>query len=319
MKKTVIVYLIMFQAVCALAQQEPQYSHDMFNQMTVNPGYAGSSGMMNTSIIYRQQWVGFTGAPQTATFNLDAAVNLLGRPSGIGLSIIQDELGNNKDFHINLAYAWKKELGTGTLGAGIGLGVLNQTVKNNWIAPEGGSSVPAESDPAVPALEGGKTVFDLGFGLYYKTTDWYTGLSISHLNQADIRFEGQTKEQGGVTALKRHYYLTGGYTFQLPWPQFELTPSLFIKSDGTTLQFTATPLITYNKKVWGGLSYRYGDAIIVMAGLELISGLKIGYAYDLPTHKIIKYSSGTHEVYISYGFNLSFDKGPMQVKSVRFL
>jgi type IX secretion system PorP/SprF family membrane protein len=113
--------------------------------------------------------------------------------------------------------------------------------------------------------------------------------------------------------------MTGGYTLQLPNPSLELLPSLFVYSDGKIAQFTVTSLLRYNKKVWGGVSYRAGDALIGIIGLELFNGIRIGYSYDFTISDMGKTSGGSHEFMVNYCFDLSLGKSPMKYKSIRFL
>ncbi|MBK7134550.1 MAG: type IX secretion system membrane protein PorP/SprF [Bacteroidales bacterium] len=123
----------------------------------------------------------------------------------------------------------------------------------------------------------------------------------------------------GTYYVSRHYYLTSGYTLQLRNPSFELIPSVFAFSDGKIIQFTVNSLVRYNKKIWGGVSYRAGDALIGMIGLELYNGLRLGYAYDFTVSDMSKSNSGSHEFMVNYCFDLSLGKSPMKYKSIRFL
>ncbi len=312
MKKITFIVLIIFIGLNTQAQQFPQFSHNMFNMMAINPGFAGSSGEVRTTLIGRQQWVGLDGAPTTNLFSIDAAVKLFGIKSGVGLNIVQDKIGFNDDFYINAAYSYRLDLGTGTLGIGLGLGIANMSLKPTWVIPDGANFTPAESDPSIPN-ESSKMGFDLNTGIYYYTNKYYVGLSTTHITQTDFQLEK------GSPSLKRHYFLTGGITLPLPFPQFEITPSAFIKFDGTAAQYSANAIVTYNKKFWGGFTYRLGDAVVVMAGAKLITGLKIGYAYGLSINKLGAYNDGSHEIMVSYQFNLNFDKGTGYSKSVRFL
>ncbi|MCF6242189.1 MAG: type IX secretion system membrane protein PorP/SprF, partial [Bacteroidales bacterium] len=98
-----------------------------------------------------------------------------------------------------------------------------------------------------------------------------------------------------------------------------LSPNLLIKSDAASAQITINLTATYNKKFWGGVTYRTMDAIDVMAGIELFNGIRIGYAYGLNFSKLISTNGGSHEVMLGYCFSLGFDKSPQKYKSVRFL
>lgn len=136
---------------------------------------------------------------------------------------------------------------------------------------------------------------------------------MTHLNQPKIKYSK------GTPYVSRHYYITAGYTLQLPNPSLELLPSLFAFSDGKVTQFTITSLVRYNKKVWGGVSYRAGDALTGLVGFELYNGIRIGYAYDFTLSDIRKNSSGSHEFMVNYCFDLNLGRSPMKYKSIRFL
>jgi len=312
MRKIVLIIFVLTFSLISKAQQFPQFSHDMFNMMSVNPGFAGSSGEVRATLLSRQQWVGLEGAPITNLVSADAALKIFGIRSGIGLNIIQDEIGFNNDFYLNAAYSYRTDIGSGTLGIGLGLGLANMTLTPTWVIPEGANFTPAESDPSIPD-ESTKMGFDLNGGLYYYTKNYYIGLSTTHLTETNFVLEK------GTPSLERHYFLAFGATLPLSNPKLELSPSTFIKFDGTAAQYSASALVTYNKKVWGGLTYRLGDAIIAMAGTKLITGLKIGLAYDLSINKLSAYNNGSFEVMVNYQFNLEFGKGPQYSKSVRFL
>ena len=51
-------------------QQDAQYTQYMYNTVSVNPGYAGSRGHLSIAALYRNQWVGLDGAPETQPLNL---------------------------------------------------------------------------------------------------------------------------------------------------------------------------------------------------------------------------------------------------------
>jgi type IX secretion system PorP/SprF family membrane protein len=281
--------------------------------MSYNPGIAGTSGLICATAINRQQWVGFNGAPSTTVFNISAPVTLFKIKSGVGLQLQSDNIGFDKDINISGTYSYLLEMGQGTMGIGLSLGMLNETLTPSWSIPSDDSHTPATGDPLIPENKESFLSFDMGMGVYYKSEKYYAAFSVTHLNQPKLDF---TK---GESYISRHFYLTAGYTLQLPNPALELLPSVFLFSDGKVSQVTVTSLVRYNKKVWGGVSYRDGDALIGMAGFELYNGLRIGYAYDFTISDIRKSSSGSHEFMVNYCFDLSLGKSPIKYKSVRFL
>jgi type IX secretion system PorP/SprF family membrane protein len=314
MKRTYSTFLfLVLMTIHGLSQQDPLSSQYMFNTLTYNPGVAGTSGMICATALNRQQWVGFKGAPSTTLFNISAPVSPFKISSGVGLLIQSDNIGFDKDISLSAAYSYLMDIGTGKLGAGISLGMLNKTLEPDWYIPTGDGFTSPDQDPLIPTSKESYVAFDAGLGLYYKADKYYASLSVTHINQPKIRF---TK---GLPYISRHYYLTAGYTVQLPNPSLELLPSFFVFSDGKVAQFNFTSLLRYNKKAWGGVSYRAGDALTGMIGIELYNGLRIGYAYDFPLSDIRKNTTGSHEFMVNYCFDLSLGKSPMRYKSIRFL
>jgi type IX secretion system PorP/SprF family membrane protein len=313
-KKTNSVFLLLSIIYSvAFSQQDPRLSNYMFNTMQYNPGVAGTSGMVCATALNRQQWIGFEGAPSTTLFNVNAPVKLLGISSGVGLGVTSDNIGYDKDISILGTYSVLLDIGQGKMGIGINAGMLNKTLNPEWKIPGGDAHTPPSGDPLIPENKESYVAFDAGLGVYYTTGKYYAAASVTHINQPKIKF---TK---GQPYISRHYYLTAGYNLQLPNPAMELLPSAFIVSDGKVVQFSISSLIRYNKKVWGGVSYRPGDALTGIAGVELFNGIRIGYAYDFPVSDIRKSSSGSHEFMVNYCFDLSTGRSPMRYKSIRFL
>jgi type IX secretion system PorP/SprF family membrane protein len=285
----------------------------MFNHLTVNPGFAGSNEAICASALHRQQYMGFEGYPVTTIFNVDAPIKSIS--SGLGLTIINDKAGNEKNVALKLAYAYKMDLGDGKLGIGLNVGILNQSLDGEWITPSDLANDGGGNDPSIPQANASHLAFDMALGVFYRTNDLYFGLSSTHLTQPKMDFD-----LSNASMIKRHYYITAGYFYQLPSnPLFEIRPSLFVKSDGATAQIDVNATVLYNKMIWGGVTYRTSDAIIGMLGIELKNGIKVGYAFDVVTSKIGSYNRLSHEVILGYCFNVSMDKRRGGYKSVRFL
>ena len=304
--------LLIITTFAARAQQDPQYSQNIFNHLAVNPGIAGNSGLINASLLNRFQWVGFPGAPQTTAFDIDASLKLIGENDGLGLSVVNDVAGYEKSVSLGVNYSWRTKVGNGMLGSGISLGVLNKKLTPDWNSEEGGDIVNG-SDPALPQQEVNGNLLEIGAGLFYNHKNYYLGLSVTHLNQATFSFEEE-----GQYSVKRHYYFTGGYSFPLDGGKIEVTPSFFLKSDAVNHQIDATCLVKYDNRILGGIGFRPNDAVIILLGTELQNGLKLGYSYDISTSALSAYNSGSHELFVAY--SIAFNKKKThKYKSVRFL
>jgi type IX secretion system PorP/SprF family membrane protein len=296
----------------ASGQQDPQFSQNRFNQLTVNPGFAGSSGLINFSLLNRYQWVGFPGAPVTIVFNTDASVHLIGKNDGIGLSVINDVIGFEKNISVGLNYSWRTKVGNGQLGSGISLGLMNKNLNIDMTGIDGSDLVNL-SDPSLPQGKASGVMADIGAGIYYQHKNYEIALSARHLNQPTLSFD-----ESGRYSIKRHYYMSGSYTFQMANERLEALPWFFFKTDATTWQADINMTLQYDKRFWGGLGYRVGDAVVVTAGAELWNGIKFGYAYDISISALSRYNSGSHEFFIAYSV-LLYKKRIHKYRSVRFL
>ena len=304
--------LIIFGNFVAEGQQDPQFSQNRFNQLTVNPGFAGSSGFINFSVLNRYQWVGFPGAPVTTVFNTDAAVRLIGANDGIGFSVINDVIGFEKNISIGLNYSYRTKLGDGILGSGVSLGFMNKNLNLDMTGIDGGDLVNS-SDPSLPQGKASGVMADIGIGFFYQHKDYDLSFSARHLNQPTLTFD-----ESGSYSIRRHYYLSGSYNLQTANERLEAIPALFIKTEGTTWQADLNMNFLYDKRFWGGIGYRIGDAIIVNAGAELWNGIKFGYCYDISTSALSRYNGGSHEFFFAYSV-LLYKKRTHKYRSVRFL
>jgi len=291
----------------SLAQQEPQFQQNMFNQMTINPGYAGTKGSICTNALYRNQWVGFVGSPSTFLINVDAPVKIL--KGGLGLTVISDELGLQSTLYTRLSYSFHKNLGPGQLGIGIRGGFINSQINGEDFVP-----FDNQADPTIPIeqLSGGAVTF--GFGLYYSTPTYYVGLSSTQLSESAAGFDQIDFK------LKRHFYATGGFTQRLT-AELELKPSLYAKlGPAVAPQIDLSALLFYNNQFWAGVGYRAFDvdAIPIYVGV-LWNNLKIGYSYDISLNALRGFNSGSHEVFVGYCFKLNEKVTAQRYRNVRFL
>src|SRR5687767_12708763 len=86
--------LVTFSVKRMHAQQDPMYSQYMFNQLSVNPAYAGVREMLTMTALYRKQWVGVSGAPTTFTFSADSPIR--NQKMALGFNLVSDKIGISK-------------------------------------------------------------------------------------------------------------------------------------------------------------------------------------------------------------------------------
>ena len=225
---------------------------------------------------------------------------------------MNDVIGYEKNVSVGFLYSWRKQLGTGMLGSGISLGLMNKDLKPGWTGADGSELVNL-SDPEIPQQETNGILADVGIGLFYQNKDYYLGLSVKHISQPSFSYE-----QTGRYSIPRNYNLTGGYNIRTENEIVELLPSFFFKTDAAAYQIDLNMLVRYDNRLWGGLGYRLDDAVILLLGAELRNGIRYGYAYDMSTSALSRYNSGSHEVYLAYSVLLG-KKKTHKYKSVRFL
>ena len=158
--------------------------------------------------------------------------------------------------------------------------------------------------------------------MFYRTEELYVGISSTHIMQDEFVYQTESTAPALSEAKEkiiRHYYLTAGYNLQMSNPSFELIPSVFVQSDARVTKIDLNTVFMYNKKLWAGVTYRVGSAVVGMAGINILNGIKVGYSYDFDTSALSNYSKGSHEVMVGYEFRIGIERIPQKYKSIRFL
>ena len=317
MRKTLTIIAFSITGLVTFAQQDAQFSMNMFNRLAVNPAYAGMNKALCATLLYRQQWTNFPGAPKTVLLSVDYGQILGG---GLGITVDQDALGFDKTLKAKLAYSFHRPVGPGTLGIGLDVGMIQKSLSGAFIAPDGTSTAGGGgTDQAIPWTGTSATTYDVGLGLYYQTKQLYVGLSSLHLPEQQL-----TKKGGAASTtydfnfkVARHYYVMAGYTFQLG-STFDLRPSVLAKSDASSTQLDINLLAYWKKMVFIGASYRLSDALVGIVGLEW-NGIRFGYSYDMTTSAIKNHSSGSHEIMLGYCHRFTKPEHRQSHTNVRFL
>lgn len=321
MRKSLTIFMCSFVGLVSFAQQDAQFSMNMFNRLGVNPGYAGttysgykSQGVCAT-LLYRNQWTGFSGGPKSILFSADYGTIFNG---GVGLTVSQDKAGFEKTTMAKLAYSYHLHVGTsGVLGIGADVGMLQKGLNGDFRSPDGYSTGNPGPDNSIPYPGTSATTYDLGLGIYYTTKRLYVGISSLHLPEQTLKkTEGGTGGYSFDYTVARHYYIMAGYTFM--GQSLDLTPSILTKSDATSTQLDVNLMAKWKKMLFFGVSYRLTDAAVAMVGLEWMN-FKVGYAYDYTLSPLKNHSSGSHEIML--GFCHKFPKPDYKQShvNVRFL
>ena len=296
MKKLFTALLILL-ATSVFAQQDPLFSQYMFNKLVVNPGYAGSRELLAFDAIYRNQWVNIEGAPKTISASLHTPLN---NPHlALGMSILNDRLGPMKYNSVMATFAYRIIFPEGKLSFGLQAGIKHSGLDYNNLESFD------ESDPLFIYQIKNKVVPDANFGVYYYTDMYYVGLSSHQLLQNQTVVVTDTAGNNQFTKLLTHFYGMAGVA--LPITDYVVfRPSIlakFVKNAPPQLDLNASFL--FSKVLWLGVSYRTEKAISLMTEINVLQNLRIGYSYDIWLNELKVYNKGSHEIRLSYDFNLN--------------
>jgi type IX secretion system PorP/SprF family membrane protein len=287
---TLATILLLWVAHTAAAQQDPAYSLFMYNGVAVNPAVAGSAETLSATALYRKQWAGIKGSPETQTLNVDAPC--WNDKVGLGLSVINDKVGVVQNLNINVQYAYRIQFSAGTLSMGL------QAGSNNYKANY--TSVVTSSQNAMDnsfSENSNRMIFNFGAGVYYYSPKFYTGFSVPHvINQ---RLDGIQDKNGVQSHQYRHYFLTAGAVFDVS-ENVKVKPSTLIKvAEGAPLQVDINSNFWYDEKVSLGFSYRTNDSFSTLFQFQL-NRFRIGYAHDFIISSLSRYTGGNNEIMVRY-------------------
>lgn len=292
--RTKLFFFVIITAVVfpGYAQQDAQYTQYMYNTININPAYAGSRGALSIFGLYRTQWVGLDGAPETSAFSINTPIN--SRRLGIGLSLVNDKIGptNENNLSADLSYTIPTSASF-KLSFGIKATANLFNLDINKLNPED------QGDPQFQDLNN-KFSPNIGAGIYWHSDKAYIGLSVPNFIETN-RYDDNDV---AIYKDKINYYLIGGYVFNLDKYQYiKFKPAVLAKmTDGAPLQVDVSANFMFADRFVLGAAYRWSASVSAMAGFQITDGLYIGYGYDRETTNLNNYNSGSHEIFLRYEF-----------------
>jgi type IX secretion system PorP/SprF family membrane protein len=287
-----LLLIVMFKVN---AQQRPLYSQYMLNQYIINPAYTGLNDYYVASTNYRYQWVGIEDAPRTYALTVHGP----GKSGnyGLGGSLYNDVTGPTSKSGMYLSYAYHFQVSTKQMvSMGLSGGIMQYKVDGTKIDVfEPGDQVLSNSRLTT-------LIPDFGWGVYWSQKDkFYLGLSTPQFIQSRISFSENNIKSPSILTI--HYFLNGGYTFNLN-DNFDVEPSFLVKySYPVDIQVDAGARIIFRKFIWLGGVFRTNDAISAIVGFNTPNDqMSFGYSYDLTTTNLSNYSFGTHELMVTAKF-----------------
>ncbi|MEM1118912.1 MAG: type IX secretion system membrane protein PorP/SprF [Bacteroidota bacterium] len=299
--------LILFVGSAVQAQQEAHYTHFMYTKQLLNPGYVGSSGNMNFMGLYRKQWIGFEGAPESQLLTFNAP--FLDPRVGFGVAVSRRVAGDRTEYLGNLSYSYDM-INQDDLSLRFG---IMGTIKSLEFDPLGpGTAVINTSDPVISDITGddfSRIGGNVGAGLYLNIKEAYIGFSVPNILTREIGRDGD----GAVE--KPHFYGMAGAIIPVPESQFSIYPNVLFKYvENAPYSLDINLSAIYNNVFTFGASYRYGqensDSVDFLARYQVSPQFGLGVAYDLPLSDIRTTNSGSIELMLTYGLGGSNGKNP---------
>ena len=289
MRRFIILIFIALSLFEVKAQQDEQMSLYMYNPLYFNPAYAGSRDAISMVAIGRFQWVNFNGAPMSQWFSVHSPI--LHKTIGVGGHFINDRIGdrNRTSGYVDLSSGIRLNKKNDKLSVGISFGFdalsydFTQSVVNDPNDPYFGTQLSV-------------TKPNIGAGLYYYGNRHFFGISVPRLIQSTTVDVNDILQ----TLNTRHFFITGGYVFDLN-SVLTLKPSALIKyTPGAPITADANVSMFMYERIWAGLMYRYHESMGVNVAYNIKNTLNIGYNYDFPVNGLRNFQSGSHEVVIQY-------------------
>jgi type IX secretion system PorP/SprF family membrane protein len=290
------------------AQQDPQFTQWYMDHVMSNIAAAGQSDLTNINGFYRNQWSGLDRSPVTSLLNIDGELGFI--PGSFGIQFYQDELGLESNTMMKLGYAYTlSPFSNGTtMSLGMSVSYFSKSFGTDWIAIDDWTQ-----DNAIPQDDKTSSAVDVDFGIYIsKPKTFYAGLSMTHLAETEF-------SEMSIKPV-RHLYAMGGYNYPLDGDALVLRTNILAKTDLNASAIDMNVNVLYNEMIWAGVSWRPGDAIAPIVGLQysMINKdatnykeqlFRLGYSFDMTTSELQSFSSGSHEIFLSYSFK--FESTPI--------
>lgn len=278
----------------SFAQQGPQYTQFMFNNLAINPAYAGADEHASITIAARNQWTKIDNAPSTQSLS---AHTLVAKRVGLGLVLVRDQIGIHKNTNAVASYAYHLRAGKRSF-VSMGLQAGVNSFKSDYPSIAGNSN-----DPLL-AKYVKETTLSIGAGIYYRSPKLDMGVSVPRLLSDRLHLNDT------VTVNFRTANFLGYLRYRLRLgPSFVLQPSILVKYfSGLPASFDTNLMLVYKEVLSTGVSYRKNESLDLVIKLQLTPRLEAGYSYDYPISDGTYLNSASHELMLHYVFRKSTKK-----------
>lgn len=298
MKKIYVLPILVCCLLCAVslfAQQEPNFTHFMYNQQSINPAAVGSRSVPSITAIYRNQWLDIDGAPQSTNISISSPFS--GQRAGWGLNATQMQVGLFTNWFASGAYSYKLNI---TEDMAVRIGLQAAAIYNNINFADPSVFVFDDGDPSIAVGdESTQLKGNFGAGAYFTAKNFYVGLSVPYFLTNDISLNGEATT--AVAEKVAHFYGIAGAVFALN-EKVKIRPSLLTKYvEGAPLQVDVNFSAIFSNKITAGISYRsggsgQGESLDFLTFLQISNRVGIGVAYDFTLSEVQSFQNGTFEL-----------------------
>lgn len=270
-------------------QEDTQYTQYMYNTSVINPAYTGSVNSLQFFGLYRAQWTGIEGAPQTA--NLSMAMPIDYSNFGIGGNLVQETIGAMNRTAVAVDLAYRVELNRDYQLAFGMKGTMEFTSVDYTKL-----TIHDVNDPVSENNISNRFTPNVGAGVFFYSDRLYVGVSIPTIFKRD-RFSDNE-----YSALKKdvNFYWIGGYVIHAS-DMVVVKPTFMLKTvSGGSAKVDFSTNVTYADRFTAGVSYQWNSAISALAGFQATDQLFVGYAYDASVSGIRTVNTGSHEILLRF-------------------
>lgn len=292
MRKLLAVFVFLGTGMFAKAQQVPQYSQWFLHQFAINPAHAGIKQCVDVHTLYRIQWVGFDGAPDSGFLSLSIPLQarkrrLFSARHGTGFKFETDRFGQFTTNRLNLAYAAHFNF---TKTDRLSLGLYGGIIQTGY---DPTSSTTSSPDPSV-MQQANFLSPDATFGAWFNSTNYYAGLTLRNL------FRSPWTDVGNDSRYRLHFAINGGYRLAIN-EKFTFLPGMIIRiPPKSKVSADLNLYLDYKNAIAIGLGYRTGDAVNAIVTFKIKEQFAISYSFDYTTSAIQSVAKNTHELSLSF-------------------
>ena len=295
MKKQLFIILALALCFSSNAQQDPQYNLYQFNQMVINPAFAGARDGLSVVGSVRNQWAGFNGAPKTNCLSIHGPI--LNKNVGVGLTVVSDVMGPRNMFGVygNFAYILKLS-SKWKLSFGVNAGYNRFQFDFNKLNFKTTENAPLFlQNQTYNAL-------DINSGFYLRSNSFFIGISATHIAAKNL-FEIPIGTNGSnvIYRLRTHTFITIGKSFSIN-KNLVFAPTLLYKTtDNTGLMDINLNFFLY-KKLWLGAFVRGGYGPGFLLQYYVTNKFRVAYSYDTGLNDARRLGA-SHEVMLGFDFS----------------